>query len=173
VKDRDVIEDRVQKLIDTERDSRLVESTRRLPHRCVYNHRQALDIRKTSLGEPNQDYNNVSRTRQTIGLCMYGSEDAETWLGNICEDPIDAQRCPLFVPQHERQVILDQFYQDLQEPLWVSSNMPELAALLWVLDQHALPKMNWFSRVVNSLRRYRLEALQPHVDPARLLPGDP
>jgi hypothetical protein len=63
---------------------------------------------------------------------MLGSEDPEQWQGNICDDPIDAQRCPYFTPAKDAKTIVAEFMELVKEPSWVETNMPVVSALLWV-----------------------------------------
>lgn len=167
-----------------ELEERLMEASQRLPHRCRFNHRQPLDVRRTTEGERNPSFNTIAYAHgQTIGLCMLGAKKVDgqwvvpesdqeeaKWEGTICEDPIDAQRCPYFDPEQDKAAVLARFSEDLHNPDWVVENMPELATLLWVLDEQAPPKLTWLQRLLVFLRIVRVEPLQPKVDPAQLLP---
>lgn len=133
------IRERVRGLLVQELDRRVDEAHRRLPRRCTFNHRQVLDTRKAVDGEPNENFNRLASLRHlpmvpTIGLCMYGAEDPEQWNGAICEDPIDAQKCPLFVPRQTKKQLLEEFQEQLATEGWVQENMPDVAVLLWALD---------------------------------------
>jgi hypothetical protein len=174
VKDQSAILVRARELVNSELERRLANAQLRLPHQCIYNHRQPLDVNKTVEGEANPTYNRVSPEGvKTIGLCMFGQDDLEEWPGTICEDPIDAQRCPLYVTTLTQEKVLESFREDLTNPEWVAANMPELAALLWVLEDSSLPQLPWFRRFLLNFRRFRVEPLRPAVDPANLLPGGP
>lgn len=162
---------RARELAAEERERRYEQAQLRLPHRCTHNHRQVLDTRRAVEGEANPTYNRVTADgAQTIGLCMLGAEDAETWPGTICEDPIDAQRCPYYNPAQSLDEVLDELHRDLSNPEWLAANMPELSALVWVLEESTLPKLPWFRQFLLRFRRFKIEPLQPTVDPAKLLP---
>lgn len=172
MKDESEIRARVRALLVQELDRRVEEATRRLPHLCQHNHRQALDTRKNVEGEANGTYNRVSpngKSLPTIGLCMLGAEDPETWGGTICEDPIDAQRCPYFVSRQTKEEILHGFYQDLTTLGWVPEHMPELAGLFWVLDEGYQIQLPWWKRLWFRLLRIRVEPIVKPV--AALLPS--
>jgi hypothetical protein len=136
------VEQRIRDLLTEafeERARALVET--KLPHLCTYNHRQPLDLRRRVNGDANPGYNRITRdsdlealaVAQTLGLCMYGAENPEQWPGNICEEPIDAQRCPLFVAKTTREALRKQFEEQIRDSEWVRVNMPEVHSLLWVL----------------------------------------
>ena len=170
MKDPTEILTRARELVHAEREQRLSEAQRRLPHHCVHNHRQPLDVRRTVEGEPNPTFNRVSAEgTQTIGLCMLGSNDPEEWQGTICEDPIDAQRCPFYTTMVNELEVLETLRQDLANPEWLGQNMPELSALLWVLDSQSLPSLSWFRRFLLKFRSFKIEPLRPAPDPAKLL----
>jgi hypothetical protein len=170
LKDSTEILTRARELVYAEMERRLAEAQLRLPHRCVHNHRQSLDLRRTVEGEPNPTFNRVLNDgSQTIGLCMLGSSNPDDWQGTICEDPIDAQRCPYFVPVLSKDQVLETFRQDLSDPEWVGQHMPELATLFWVLDTNSLPQLPWFRRLLLRFRSFQVEPLRPATDPAQLL----
>ena len=135
------IERKLKGLLCEELDRRLYQSTRRLPTKCTHNHRQPLDHRKTVNGEPNPNYNRISSSagdrrhldvvpvEKTLGLCMLNAKGLDDWQGAICEDPIDAQRCPYFTPKQSPGEVYDQYVKDLQTLKLTG----EMQALLWVL----------------------------------------
>lgn len=163
---------RARECVAAEFERRLAEASRRLPHRCVYNHRQPLDVRRTVEGELNVAYNTISSSGSpTIGLCMLGSENSEEWSGTVCEDPIDAQKCPYFTPAKTKEAVLEELFRDLTDLDWLNDRMPELSALLWVLEESSAPRLSLWRRLRNYFLRIRLEPLRPAVDPAQLLPS--
>lgn len=168
------IQIRARELVAAELERRRQEAQLRLPHRCTHNHRQLLDVRPTVDGEPNPTYNRVlSDGTQTIGLCMLGSENGEEWSGTICEDPVDAQRCPYYTPAKSLKELMAEAQQELTDPEWLTANMPELASLLWVLEDSALPRLPWVRRLMLNFRRFKVEPLKPSVDLIKLLPDKP
>lgn len=171
MKDNAEIWARAREYVAAELESRLLEAERRLPHRCVHNHRQALDSRKMVEGEPNAHYNRIDKSGgQTIGLCMLGSETPDDWNGTICEEPLDAQRCPYFTPLEDKGAVLKKFVEDLKDAEWVAAHMPGLAELLWVLDAKAPPRLTWVQRLWLLFRKVRIEPVRPSLDLDRLLP---
>lgn len=160
------IEDRVRDIVVAELHRRLARDV--LPHLCVHNLRQPLDHRRTILGEPNDSYNRVSAgldekgqslpVIQSIGLCMLGSDDPETWTGTICEEAIDAQRCPYFKFRQARADVYNEFVTDLRNPEWVALNLPAAHQLLWVMRtplavEPSVPAwrrvLRWIARLVS------------------------
>jgi hypothetical protein len=139
------IEGRIRLVLREELERRVSAATKKLPRTCVHNHRHPLDTRRVVDGEPNENYNRITSGHalpvvQTIGLCMYGSENPEQWGGTICEDPIDAQRCPFFTPKHGREEVIQEFKEQLGSNEWVKKNLPEVESLRWVLaDEAPLP----------------------------------
>ncbi len=143
------IQDRIRKLLDEEFRQRVDASQERLPCCCIYNHRHTLDSRKRVAGEENTEYNRITRgdnraglpVLQSIGLCMYGSDDPTTWPGTICEDPVDAKLCPpqAFTPKVTPEIVQKEFESQIKDPEWVKKNLPEVNALLWVLGTETLP----------------------------------
>lgn len=170
MKDQTDILIRARELVHAERERRIAEAQLRLPHLCTHNHRQPLDTRPTVEGEPNPSFNRISPNgTPTIGLCMLGADSPEEWLGAICEEPIDAQRCPYFDTTQSEETVLALFHQDLTNPEWVATRMPELATLFWVLESSQLPSLPWFRRLLLRFRRFKVEPLKPAIDPEKLL----
>ena len=178
MRDAEAIEARIRFLLVQELNERVLIVGRRLPHLCVHNHRQPLDVRKTVEGEHNEDYNRITRgpsrpVTKTIGLCMLGAENPEAWPGNICEDPVDAQRCPYFQARVDKKKLWSDFAEQIRDPEWLQTNMPEVYGLLWSLDVAALPQVPWWKRLWFRILRIRVEPLRPLEDPAKLLPASP
>ena len=156
-----VVIDRVRSLLSAELDRRVALSSQRLPHHCTHNRRHPLDVRKTVDGEPNPNYNRVAApSGQTIGLCMLNADSAADWNGTICEDPVDALRCPYFQSIVSKQMVWDAFHKDLGDPSWVQANLPEVHALLWVL-QSPVPDLPWWKKIWFRLLRRRVEPMTP------------
>lgn len=151
------VEDRIRKAVALELERRLLRDV--LPVHCRHNHRQPLDHRRAVYGEPNAGYNRISLgvvdgvalpVVQTVGLCMLGADDPEHWPGNICEDPLDAQRCPQFEHRQSVEDVYRAFVVDLEDPAWVAENLPEVSALLWVIEAAISPvqaRAPWWARV--------------------------
>ncbi len=171
MKSLEEVEARVRVRLGEELEARLRRLNLRLPVSCVHNQRHNLDMRKTLEGEPNEVYNRIDTpSGQTIGLCMLGSEDPETWLGNICEDPIDAQRCPYFTPIKGKTDVIDEFKAQITDVNWLKTEMPDVASLIWVLDRPV--KLPWWAKLKARIFRIRLEP-QVQTDLTKLLPPGP
>lgn len=144
MKTEEEVRERVRELVEGDLRRRTEAAQVKLPHLCGHNYRDPLDRRKMILDEPNDRYNRIQDARhlplaQTIGLCMLGSKDPEQWAGDICDDPIDAERCPYFKPRQSSDDVETEFYDNLRNPLWVTENLPAVAALLWVSGASELP----------------------------------
>lgn len=131
---------RVRELIEGELRRRLEATHEKLPHLCTHNYRHALDTRKAINDEANEGYNRIGDVlhlplAQTMGLCMLGANDPEQWKGDICDEPIDAQRCPFFKPKKTDAEVTSEFRAQVKDPAWVSENLPAVAALLWVSSE--------------------------------------
>jgi hypothetical protein len=177
MKTPDEIRQRIRGLLAQELDRRWATATRRLPQLCTFNIRHALDLRKMVEGEENEFFNRITSKRhlpvtQSIGLCGYGQENPEEWQGTICEDPIDAQRCPLFVPKKSQDEILVEFQEQLAEEGWLEEHMPEVSALLWALEDADtnFVKVPWWKVIWHRwFLRVRIEPVVNVPDPSRLL----
>jgi hypothetical protein len=172
------IESRVRALLCDELTRRVREAETRLPHLCVYNHRQPLDTRKTVEDMPNETYNRTSTNegepvKQVIGLCMLGAENPEAWPGDICEDPIDAQRCPYFQPTATKEAIYKTFQANVTDLDWVRQNMPEVYGLLWALDESGNYRLPWWKLLWFKLVRIHLAPVLSNYDTVKLLPPPP
>jgi len=172
------VRNRVVALLESELDRRVHAASERLPHRCAHNHRQPLDSRRRVGGEANGEFNRISRGTeggrglpviQSIGLCMLGSDNPEEWSGTICEDPVDAKRCPYFTPTTSKEELFAAFTSDLQDPVWIETNLPEVSTLLWVLEAMQVPRISWWKKLWFQLARIKIEPVNPAFDPARLL----
>jgi len=137
---------RAKSLVLNELNRRLSAAQAKLPHNCTHNHRHPLDLRKKVRLEPNPSYNSISEANSTVGLCMYGSENIQTWSGNICEEPSDAKGCPMYQSKHTKEAVIKAFTQDLEDSVWLKANMPELDVLLWVLEEP--PTLPWWKKVL-------------------------
>ncbi len=170
------VKQRVRSLLGAELDRRVQEASERLPTRCVHNHRQPLDSRKQVEGYPNPGFNLVSREGkvglpviQTVGLCMLGVDDPEEWRGTICDEPIDAKRCPDFTPAQSKDALLATFKEEIQDLEWLLANLPEVHTLLWVLGAMDVPHLPWWRRLWFYFLRIQVESIQPPFDPTPLL----
>lgn len=161
---------RAQQLVLNEFDRRVAEASTRLPHLCRHNYRHALDGRKQIEGEANPNYNRIGDVRhlpiaQSMGICMLEENSLM-----LCDDPIDAMRCPVFTPLATKEVLHETFMTQLSDPEWIEGNMPELHALLWVLGEFHEVSLPWWKRLWFKLVRIKLDPVVPYIDPSHLLP---
>lgn len=167
MKSRKEIAARIKSLLQAELDRRLAEAELRLPRRCRHNHQQVLDSRRHLEGDVNEGYNRVARHHlpilQPIGLCMMGSDNPEAWQGTICDDPIDAQRCPDFFALQSREEVVAEFRLQLETPEWVSEHLPSVASLLWAIEESpVLPTIPWWRRLWWWATPMRIEPAETH-----------
>lgn len=177
MKTSDEIRQRIRGLLVQELDRRVALAHERLPQLCKHNIRHTLDTRKEADGEPNEFYNRVTSARhlpvtQSLGLCGLNADNPEEWGGTICEDPIDAKRCPLFVPKRSKDALLTEFQEQLATQGWLEEHMPEVAALLWALDdtETTFVKVPWWKALWHQwVLRIRIEPVVEVRDPSQLL----
>lgn len=176
---RHEIESRIRFLLCQELDRRVAEAQDRAPTKCKHHIVQPLDTRRQVQGEPNDAFNRIADHRglpvlQTIGLCGLGRENPEDWNGTICEDIIDAKRCPTFEPLLDKQALWAQFVSDMSDAAWTQEQHPALASLLWVLDDgEPRPTLPWWKRLWFRFLRIRPEPILPPTDYSHLLPPAP
>ncbi len=177
MKHADEIEARIRLLLAEALERKVAEASKRLPCRCTYNYQHNLDTRRQVEGDPNPNFNRITANEgepvaQTIGLCMYGAQNPEDWKGDICEDPIDAQRCPYFQPALYKEAIWRDFQTMLQDHDRLRAELPEVYGLLWALDGYTSSlKLPWWKRLWFWFLRVRVEPLSTNnVDPLKLLP---
>ena len=91
-------------------------------------------------------YNEVHRTMcvedkgEPIALCMFSAENPEEWQGIICDEELDglatARACDLFKVRRTKVEIKAEFQKLLESDLGAVSHVyPDIAALMWVLDE--------------------------------------
>lgn len=162
------IEDRVRYLLISELDRRVQLASKRLPEACTHNYRHPVDVRKKIDDVPNENYNRIALPviQQSIGLCTLGSENPEDWNGTICEDPIDAQRCPYFNSKVSKEDVSREFQANVNDLPWLQVHLPEVYGLLWVIGDSV--KLPLWKRILFWFLRIRVEPLREV--PERLLP---
>jgi hypothetical protein len=118
-------------------------------------------VRKRVDGELNPNYNRISLAvvqDQSIGLCTLGKDTAEEWNGTICEDPIDAQRCPYFQSKTTKEDLSREFQEQTNDIGWLEHNLPEVYGLMWALSEPV--KLPWWKRLWFWALRIRIEPLK-------------
>lgn len=144
--------DRIKVLLVAEWERRVLVRGTRTPEACRNHHWQDLNLRNTADGTPNDAYNRVAVEGGTrTGLCLYGSR-TEEWSGTLCEDAVDAQRCPHFDPLWSPGLMYADYLLDLADLEWVSSSLAEVQILSWALETlPAPPAPSWVRRVLTWL----------------------
>jgi hypothetical protein len=137
------VEHRLRKLTDRYR-AKLVASFQRKAHRnCLYNQlhtptpRSKADSSKaweSSLAPRHQVTLIVIQPDRPIGICMHGSERADTWNGDTCDDDETAEACPKFRAIQTREGAEAEFSERLKDDEHVLAEYPDIAALQWALD---------------------------------------
>ncbi len=173
MKTRSEVEGFAKELVCQELDRRIALASERLPHLCINNYRHPLDQRKQIEGEDNENYNRITDkvglpVLQTIGLCLLESEDPSEWGGTICEEPIDAKKCPYFTPAKGKNVILSEFEGELRDQEWVRGNLPGVFTLLWVLGKAKI-RVPLRKRILFKLLKIKIEPVLPKIDAEKLL----
>jgi hypothetical protein len=157
----------VRDLISTELRVRLLGLTKRRPERCAHNCLHQLDDRRTISGIPNPNYNRLSPPDDSqlprIRLCLYYDDL------RICEEAFVAESCEAFTPLMGKDQAVEELEAQLRDSEWVGKHMPELAALLWVLDQK--PTIPWYMRLLVWVYRPKIEPAKP--ENYLVLPDDP
>jgi len=178
MKEESEVRGRLNKLLSEELGRRIAAATEKLPCRCVHNYRHPLDQRKTVDGEPNENYNRIADHRglpvvQTIGLCMLGSDNPEEWGGTICEEPLDAKRCPDFKPLKTKPELLKEFREQLKDEAWARANMPEAFALMWFLEEIEAKDQPQVVAVQEKIDELVQEAEAPPAPKPPIIPPNP
>jgi len=88
---------------------------------------------------------------------MLNSENPEEWQGTICEDPIDAKRCPFFTALQTKESLFREFVSQTSNPEWLELNMPGVHELLWAAGISQTLAIPWWKRVLLWFKRIRIE----------------
>ena len=173
MKNNTEIQDRIRALLDEELSARVAKTQERVPVNCRYNYRHPLDTRKYVYGEPNDNYNRITKgdtsaglpVAQTIGLCIHGSESPDCWKGIICEEIVDALRCPpqAFTPKVAPEVVKAELELQIKDLAWLKDNMPTVHTLLWVLGLESEQKPS--PEPLASSKTEPLELEIPKIEP--------
>jgi len=80
----------------------------------------------------------------------------------LCQDPIDAKQCGTFSPKQTKADIWEELTVQLRDLTWLEANIPELFALLWILEAVHPPTVPFWKRALFWVRRIQLEpVLEP------------
>jgi hypothetical protein len=82
-----------------------------------------------------------------VGLCLYGAGDPSTWKPTFCDERVDggarAKDCGLFCPRKSKDRVKEEFRRELDGMTLpeVAFRYPDMAALIWVLDEEDIPEV--------------------------------
>lgn len=80
-------------------------------------------------------------------LCMYGSDNPESWPGEACLGD-RAATCPMFKPRLALEDARDEFIGLLEDDEYVYDNMKDIAALQWAINERiAFWPLSIFERI--------------------------
>lgn len=121
---------------------------KRNPGNCKHNHRH-------------------TQGKGEIGLCLYGSDEPESWKGIVCDEEVggirQARSCDYFTPHKTKLELKSEFDTLVRGDIAkVASRYPDMAALLWALGDEASEGVlapSWLERFWLSLHRPRVEEL--------------
>jgi hypothetical protein len=164
---------RLNEVVFAEVARRIELTNEKLPHKCTHNYRHPLDARKRVNGEANEYYNRITTlglpVLQSVGMCMLGADQPENWNGTICDEPIDAKRCPYFTPSKTKEDITKEVQEQLLDGEWVRENLPEAYGLLWVLEDITVPRISWWRKILLRFITPVRPTLEPPFDSKKLL----
>jgi len=124
---------------------RLEAELRKVPGNCTYN--AVIPIPSQMHSEKNVESPSKG-DNLGFGICMLGADELDKWKPTFCDDRVDgglrAKKCSVFCPRHTKEQVKAAFISELQEMTLaeVAYNYPDLAALIWVLDEADLPAMD-------------------------------
>lgn len=99
---------------------RLEADLRQVPGNCLYN---------------------APMPGEVAAICLYGAENPATWTPSFCDEREDggarARACELFCPSRSKEQVKDDFGRELNGMSLpeVAARYPDMAALIWVLDE--------------------------------------
>jgi hypothetical protein len=147
-------------------------SQKRCPENCVYNHEQ---VPQQISDDPIIELEMAPRLVQTVIVfqgnatvryCTYGSDDPETWQGDICDRDETAEECSWFTPKISAEDAREEFLELLEDDDYVLKRYPDLAMLQWVLDDRLHNhELSWADKFILWIR---CKISKP--EPPRLLP---
>jgi hypothetical protein len=175
VKSESEIRNRIDEAVFEEISRRVDALGERVPHKCIHNYRHPLDARKVTEEGFNPQYNRMTSEKrlpvlQTVGLCLLGSEDPSAWGGTICDEPIDAKRCPVFTPFKTKEDLVTEVKEQMADEVWLKEHMPEVYALSWAVGMVVGPRLSWWARFLLWIRRVTLEPQVAPFSSDKLLP---
>lgn len=154
---------------------RLELELRQVPGNCAYNAvvppptlPTGQSINGLALGVP-------LATGDGFGLCMFGAGDLSKWTPTFCDEQVDgglrAKKCSDFCPRRSKDQIKEVFAQELQEMTLaeVAYNYPDLAALIWVLDESDLPPLDAVEEAVAD----PIKSVEVTPEPPPVVPDPP
>lgn len=164
------IEHRLKKLVDRYKHKYISNAQRKLPSNCLYNRlhvptgtakSDSSKLWESSLSPRRQVTLVVLQPERPVGLCTYGSENPETWNGDLCDDESISGPCTKFEPISSKDELTSAFNSLLKDDETVLETYPDIAALQWVLDSRVWEwNLDDSEMEINSLRSKLSESLK-------------
>lgn len=133
------IEKRLASLYHKYENLYVKENLRHSPDNCVFNltHYAAPliprspDLEKKLAPRKQVTLLVIENSPQSVRLCTFGSEDPETWNGDMCDTDEHAQACPWFTPSETETQLREQFRELMLDDEYVFANYKDVMALQW------------------------------------------
>lgn len=141
MKSEEQIRSRLDSLYQKHQKIWVKENTRPSPDNCIYNHTHFPN--PLIPRPPDLEFKLAPRKQHTlvvidnndkpIRICMHGSENNETWNGDICDTVSHASSCPKFASNFSEKESQDQFHALMLDDEYVYENHRDIAILQWIL----------------------------------------
>lgn len=104
-------------------------------------------------------------------LCLYGSENPETWNGVICDRDEISKSCKYFIPKQSLNEAKENFLSLMSDDEYVYENYKDIATLQWVLgDRIHKFGLSLFERLIFWIFSLKLRVFKPKLIPSNLDP---
>lgn len=102
-------------------------------------------------------------------LCMYGSENPETWNGVICDRDEISKSCKYFNPKKRLNEAREEFLSIMSDDEYVYENYKDIATLQWVLgDRIHKSGLNLFEKFIFWIQSVKLRLFKPKLIPSNV-----
>ena len=151
------------------------ESQKRIHHNCEHNcEQEPLNVGSSDIVEfeitPRQVTSLVIiQDPAPIRICMYGSEDIETWPGSICDNDDISSNCKWFKPRISASEAKEEFLLLLGDDEYVLNNYKDFAALQWAINDRIYKhELSWVDKLFFWLNSF----IKPVVPKQLSSPGE-
>jgi hypothetical protein len=182
MKSKEVVERRLRTLRIRYLKQFVASSQDRLHRNCLYNrehkptgqYKSSKSVDVDVASRKNVTLVVIQPDPPSIRLCMYGSEDSTKWNGDICDDDVKSQHCPLFRPIMSVEEARLEFQTRLANDDYTYDNYRDIATLQWVLeDRIHKHQLSLWERFIVWIRFRRIKAPAPlPLLPAGDVPDD-